>query len=126
MASSEIILEAVSSVSQIPATEWDACANPISQPASLNGLDISSSTDPIAKSCTASISHYNPFVSHAFLSAVEASGSATVRTCCGPLHLLARLDGAIAGIGPRFPEPQSAGEYLFHRGLSGAYWRGLV
>src|SRR5205814_2324839 len=28
MASSEIILEAVSSVSQIPAADWDACANP--------------------------------------------------------------------------------------------------
>ena len=30
MASSEISLEAVASVSQIPADEWDACANPVS------------------------------------------------------------------------------------------------
>src|SRR5258705_532433 len=39
MASSEITLQAVSSASQIPAEEWDACANPLSSPASLNGLD---------------------------------------------------------------------------------------
>src|SRR5258708_6161131 len=115
MASSEIILEAVSSVGQIPATEWDACANPISRPASLNGLDISSSTDPAAKSCAASTSHYNPFVSHAFLSAVEASGSATARTGWGPRHLLARLDGAISGIVPCYLKSHSQGEYPVDR-----------
>ncbi len=33
MDSSDITLEAVSSVSQIAADEWDACANPLVKPA---------------------------------------------------------------------------------------------
>ena len=40
MASSEITLEAVPSVSDIPAEEWDACANPKRpDPNSLENLD---------------------------------------------------------------------------------------
>ena len=39
MASSEITLEAVPSVSDIPAADWDACANPGPDPNSLENLD---------------------------------------------------------------------------------------
>ena len=45
MASSEITLEAVSSVSQIPAEDWDACANPAPDPDSLDDLDTLASPD---------------------------------------------------------------------------------
>jgi predicted N-acyltransferase len=100
MASSEIILEAVSSVSQIPAADWNACANPRLGPGAHNGLDRSASPDTAQNSCTDLTFSYNPFVSHAFFSALEASGSACARTGWGPRHLLARLDGAIAGIMP--------------------------
>ena len=51
MASSEITLEAVSSVSQIPAEEWDACANPPAEPHGLNGLDTLASSDAAGNSC---------------------------------------------------------------------------
>jgi len=51
MASSEISLEAVSSVSQIAADEWDACANPIG-PSSLNGLDTLTSSSFAGDSCS--------------------------------------------------------------------------
>src|SRR3954470_23351505 len=98
MAASEISLEAVSSVDQIPAADWDACANPLPDPASLNGLDTLASCGAAANSHVALAFSYNPFVSHAFFSAVEASGSATPRTGWGPRHLLAKLDGAIVGI----------------------------
>src|SRR4030081_3906618 len=101
MDSSEITLEAVSSVSQIPAEDWDACANPGF------GLKLS----------------YNPFVSHAFFSALEASGSACARTGWGPRHLLARLDGEIAGIVPCYLKSHSQGEYVFDRGWADAYQR---
>jgi uncharacterized protein len=106
MDSSEITLEAVSSISQIAAEEWNACANP-----------------PVAaessrESCKYS---YNPFVSHAFFSAVEASGSATARTGWGPRHLLARRDGVIAGIAPCYLKSHSQGEYVFDRGWADAY-----
>src|SRR5580692_21297 len=108
MDSSEITLEAVSSVSQIPAEEWNACANP---------------TVAAEGSSDGSKSLYNPFVSHAFFSAIEASGSAVPRTGWGPRHLLARSDGAIAGIVPCYLKSHSQGEYVFDRGWADAYER---
>jgi uncharacterized protein len=107
MDSSEIILEAVSSVSQIAAEDWDACANP-SEPPDRLGFSKSS---------------YNPFVSHAFFSSLEASGSACARTGWGPRHLLARREGVIAGIVPCYLKSHSQGEYVFDRGWADAYYR---
>ena len=63
MDSSEITLEAVSSISQVTAEEWDACANQIPDPGSLEGLDTLASP---GNSCTSFKRPYNPFVSHAF------------------------------------------------------------
>jgi predicted N-acyltransferase len=123
MASSEITLEAVSSISQIPAEDWNACANPAPDLHGLNGLDTLASPSATAKSCASSASRYNPFVSHEFFSALEASGSACARTGWGPRHLLARLDGAIAGIVPCYLKSHSQGEYVFDRGWADAYER---
>ncbi|MGA7484638.1 MAG: GNAT family N-acetyltransferase [Bradyrhizobium sp.] len=112
MDSSEITLEAVSSIGQITAEEWDACANPeVAAPHSR-----SSSLDSFR-------APYNPFVAHAFFSAAEASGSAVPRTGWGPRHLIARRDGAIAGIVPCYLKSHSQGEYVFDRGWADAYER---
>ena len=105
MTSSEITLEAVSSISAIPAAEWDACANP--------GTD----------SDGASKSYYNPFVSHAFFAAAEASGSATPPTGWGARHLIAKLDDRIVGVVPCYLKSHSQGEYVFDRGWADAYER---
>ena len=123
MDSSEITLEAVSSVSQIPAEDWDACANPDSSPDTFEGLDTLALPGAAVDSCAGSISRYNPFVSHAFFSALESSGSACARTGWGPRHLLARLDGAIAGIVPCYLKSHSQGEYVFDRGWADAFER---
>jgi hypothetical protein len=123
MASSEITLEAVSSISQIPAEDWNACANPTPDIHSFNGLDTLASSNATTDSCAGSTSRYNPFVSHEFFSALEASGSACARTGWGPRHLLARLDGAIAGIVPCYLKSHSQGEYVFDRGWADAYER---
>jgi uncharacterized protein len=123
MASSEIILEAVSSVSQIPAEDWDACANPRADLGAHNGLDRLASHSTESNSCADLTLSYNPFVSHEFLSALEASGSACARTGWGPRHLLARLDGAIVGIVPCYLKSHSQGEYVFDRGWADAYER---
>jgi predicted N-acyltransferase len=117
MDSSEITLEAVPSVGDVLPDEWNACASPTPDPNSLDGLDT------LAPSCTGSKSYYNPFVSHAFLSAVENSGSAIARTGWGPRHLIARLDGRIAGIVPCYLKSHSQGEYVFDRGWADAYER---
>jgi len=123
MASSEIILEAVSSISQIPARDWDACANPVPDPRSLDGLDTLASSGPLGAAPTTSRQRYNPFVSHAFFSALEASNSACARTGWGPRHLLAKLDAKIAGIVPCYLKSHSQGEYVFDRGWADAYER---
>src|SRR5437868_9682100 len=111
MASSEITLEAVPSVSDIAAEDWDACANPrvLSTVA--------------ADSCVNSRPAYNPFVSHAFFSACEASGSATARTGWAPRHLIAKVGGTVAGIVPCYLKSHSQGEYVFDRGWADAYER---
>ena len=123
MASSEITLEAVPSVGDIPAADWDACANPSSGAAHLYRLDTLASSDPASRSCDVSKPRYNPFVSHSFFSAVENSDSACAKTGWGPRHLLARINGKIAGIVPCYLKSHSQGEYVFDRGWADAYER---
>ena len=96
MASSEITLEAVPSASDIPAADWDACANPADD--GLQHLDTLAPREVL--SCAVSKPAYNPFVSHAFFAAAEASGSASPRTGWAARHLLARLGGEIVGVVP--------------------------
>jgi uncharacterized protein len=110
MAASEITLEAVPSISDIPAEEWDACANPGAAIAVTSG-----------DSCAASKAYYNPFVSHAFFAAAEASGSATAKTGWGARHLIAKLDDKIVGVVPCYLKSHSQGEYVFDRGWAEAY-----
>src|ERR1700749_1696926 len=117
MDSAEITLEAVPSVGDVPAEEWDACANPVPDPDSLNGLDT------LAGSCPASKPYYNPFVSHKFFLAAEQSGSAIARTGWGPGQLLAKIDDQIVGIVPCYLKSHSQGEYVFDRGWADAYER---
>ena len=123
MDSSEITLEAVSSVSQVAAEDWDACANPTPDSGGLDGLDTLAPAASHNDSRAGLKRPYNPFVSHAFFSAVEASGSACARTGWGPRHLLARRDGAVAGIVPCYLKSHSQGEYVFDRGWADAYER---
>jgi hypothetical protein len=110
MHSPEITLESLPSVSHIPAEDWDACANP-------------ASSSTATHSGTNSINLYNPFVTHTFFSALEASESACARTGWGPRHLVAKLDGTIAGIVPCYLKSHSQGEYVFDRGWADAYER---
>ncbi|WP_315754524.1 MULTISPECIES: GNAT family N-acetyltransferase [unclassified Bradyrhizobium] len=109
MASPEITLEAVPGVSEIPAAAWDACANPDGR--------VSPGSSP---ACGRG---YNPFISHAFFSALEASGSATLRTGWAPRHLVAKMGDEILGVVPCYLKSHSQGEYVFDRGWADAYER---
>src|SRR5690606_27431664 len=72
-------------IADIPAAEWDACA----------GGD-------------------NPFVSHAFLAALEDSGSATARTGWLPQHAALRdAEGRLVACAPCYAKSHSRGEYVF-------------
>ncbi len=88
-------------VSAIPATEWER-------------LDGTRRGQP----------GYNPFVSHAFLSALEESGSATPETGWAPRHLALRdAGGALLAAVPCYLKSHSQGEYVFDHGWANAFER---
>ncbi|ATN34227.1 GNAT family N-acetyltransferase [Rhizobium sp. ACO-34A] len=67
---------------------------------------------------------YNPFNSHAFLSAMEESGSATAGTGWLGHHLLLENgDGALIGAVPCYLKNHSRGEYVFDHGWADAFER---
>ena len=109
MTSPEITLEAVPGINEILSASWDACANP-------DGRVPPGSSPPCGRA-------YNPFVSHAFFSALEASGSATLRTGWAPRHLVAKRGDEILGVVPCYLKSHSQGEYVFDRGWADAYER---
>ena len=82
-------------VASFAAGDWDACA----------GAD-------------------NPFLSHAFLSALEESGSATARTGWQPLPIaIDGTEGHPAALLPAYAKSHSQGEYVFDHGWADAWER---
>jgi predicted N-acyltransferase len=66
----------------------------------------------------------NPTVSHAFLAALEASGSVGKNTGWLPRHLLLEdSDGRLLGAAPLYLKTHSYGEYVFDHGWADAYER---
>ncbi len=83
------------SIHAIGAADWDGCA----------GAD-------------------NPFVSFAFLSALEDSGSASAKTGWLPQHLCLRdADGRIVAVAPAYAKAHSYGEYVFDHSWADALER---
>jgi predicted N-acyltransferase len=67
---------------------------------------------------------YNPFLSHAFLSALEDSGSASAKTGWMGHHLLLEDDtGKLLGAVPGYLKSHSQGEYVFDHGWADAFER---
>lgn len=66
----------------------------------------------------------NPFLSHAFLSALERSGSATARAGWQPLPIVIDgEDGRAAAIAPAYVKAHSQGEYVFDHAWADAWER---
>jgi predicted N-acyltransferase len=64
----------------------------------------------------------NPFVSHEFLIAIEASRSVGSRTGWQPQHLLVEdPDGALLAAAPGYLKSHSRGEYVFDQGWAEAF-----
>jgi predicted N-acyltransferase len=55
----------------------------------------------------------SPFSAHAFLKALEDSGSVGARTGWQPLFLVAERDGLLVGAAPAYVKSHSYGEYIF-------------
>ena len=93
--SSAVTARLADGVSTIPAAAWDACAGP-----------------------------GNPFVGHAFLTALEASGSVGGRSGWQPLPIVIDgADGQPAAIAPAFAKSHSQGEYVFDHAWADAWER---
>ena len=91
-------IRTIQSLTEVSAAEWDRLANPAEQP-------------------------FNPFVSHAFLLALEASGSATAKTGWGGQHVLLEEQGKTVGAAPCYLKNHSQGEYVFDHGWAEAFHR---
>jgi uncharacterized protein len=98
--SEELSIRVIPAIQDLPAAAWEACANPESKEFP-----------------------YNPFVSHAFLSALEVSGSASARTGWQGQHLVAEIGGRPIGVAPCYLKSHSRGEYVFDAGWADAYER---
>lgn len=67
---------------------------------------------------------YNPFISHAFLSSLEESGSAVSKTGWRGHHLLLENgEGLLTGAIPAYLKSHSQGEYVFDHGWADALER---
>ena len=65
----------------------------------------------------------HPFTRHAFIAALEESGSATAKTGWRPLHLMLERGGKAIGLLPLYLKSHSYGEYVFDHGWADAFRR---
>ena len=67
---------------------------------------------------------FNPFVAHAFLHALEASGSTGGRSGWTPAHVIVEdSSGRIVAAAPSYLKSHSQGEYVFDHAWADAYER---
>ena len=111
----ELNVVAVSAIDEVGVAAWDACANP---PA-----DRAPAADRTAPS-TDQETVFNPFLSHHFLSALEASKSVGGRSGWHVQHVLVKAaDGTVLAAAPCYLKSHSRGEYVFDAGWAEAYMR---
>jgi predicted N-acyltransferase len=95
----------VPSIADIDSASWDACANP-----------------PGLTESEAEGERFNPFVTHAFLHALEASGSTGGRSGWTPAHVVVEgAGGRIVAVAPSYLKSHSMGEYVFDHAWADAY-----
>jgi hypothetical protein len=110
----DIAVKVATGLKAVPPEAWDACANPRSgtAPSGAPGSE------------AFALETHNPFVSHAFLSALEDSGCVGGRSGWNPLHvLLEDAQGALRAAAPCYLKVNSQGEYVFDHAWADAYAR---
>jgi predicted N-acyltransferase len=97
----------VTSIADVDPAAWDACANP-----------------PGLTESEAGGERYNPFMSHAFLNSLEASGSVGGRTGWTPAHVLIEdASDRVVAAAAAYLKSHSMGEYVFDHAWADAYER---
>lgn len=94
----QIVARTVGAIAGIDAGKWNALANPPDRA-------------------------FNPFVSHEFLSALEASHSVSEEAGWTPAHLILEDSAAIIAAAPIYAKTHSQGEYIFDHHWADAYIR---
>src|SRR6185295_1735841 len=90
-----VSIKVVDGIDKVAAADWDACAGPD-----------------------------NPFVSHAFLKALEDAGAVSAETGWLPQHLVMEdAAGRVVGCAPAYVKSHSYGEYVFDWGWAEAFER---
>ena len=99
-------IRAVGGIGEIGRDAWDACANP-------SGKNSNCATA------------YDPFVSFAFLDALEKSDSAAAGTGWAPYHLILESEDepGVLGAVPMYLKNHSSGEYVFDYNWADAFQR---
>jgi uncharacterized protein len=92
----------LSSLDEITPEDWDACAAP---------------------ECADGGRPFDPFTTHRFLRALEASGSVGPGTGWSPHPMVARRGGQIIAVAPLYLKSHSQGEYIFDHGWADALER---
>jgi predicted N-acyltransferase len=92
-------IRTINEISEVSSAQWDKCANP-----------------PEAV--------YDPFLSHAFLDALEKSGSAVPQTGWAPYHVIMEdANDEVVGVVPLYAKGHSQGEYVFDYAWADAFER---
>jgi hypothetical protein len=102
-----LTVRSVASLGEIAPEAWDACANPQGLTAEGNAGE-----------------RFNPFVTHAFLRALEESGSVGGRSGWTPAHVIVEdANGRLVAAAPTYIKTHSQGEYVFDHAWADAYQR---
>ena len=140
----DLTIRVVPSLREVDPGQWDACANPKFD-SSANGLaaesesiservesNVHAPSDPASPEAESmgpidsrlQQEPFNPFLTHAFLSSLEESGSATARTGWAGAHILVEdAEGRLRACAPAYLKSHSQGEYVFDHGWADAYER---
>lgn len=102
MLEQEVEIRVVTSLREVDAAEWDACACP----------EASEGARP-----------NDPFTTYRFMRALEDSGSVGAGTGWQPQYMTARIEGALIGVAPMYIKAHSQGEYIFDHNWAHAYER---
>ena len=121
----ELRIRITQSLAEVPARAWNMCAGEAVEIAAQPKSELKSTAgDNLCPTLSTRGSAPNPFVSHEFLSSLEASRSVGGRTGWQPRHLLAEdATGELVGVVPCYVKMHSRGEYVFDHSWAEAFER---
>jgi len=116
----------VTSIDEIDPARWDAIANPPADDLAASAMSACESPegDTLQAASTLQKERFNPFITHAFLKALEDSDSVGGQSGWTPTHVLVEdQQGRLLAAAPTYLKTHSMGEYVFDYGWADAYHR---